>query len=235
LSSCLPFAGIRKNFAKHHGRRSLLILFFLCVPSLAQQTPWWELYGGFQFTGYQTVQMQKLVNSTASAAGFLTPTIGDHVSMLGWDFSAQENKNSWFGGIIDFSGGYGSKNVTFSQLGKASLVSSFKPSLFTMGGGPQFTYRKKERVQPFFRMIAAAAYSNLNPDTNTANILSGIHPPPSTSDTNLALIFGGGVDYQATRYAFFRFSGDYIHTFVFSESESSYRLTAGIDFRIGSR
>jgi len=220
---------------KHWSYSCLFILLALSVRSVAQETPWWELYGGFQFTGYQTVQMQKLVNSRATSSGLLTSAIGNRANLIGWNFSTQENANSWFGGVVDFSGGYGSKRVTLSTPGKLSTVSSFKPALFTMGGGPQFSYRRNDRIQPFFRMIIAAAYVNLNPDANTTSIVVGTHPAPSMNDTNLALMFGGGVDYLVKKYACFRISGDYIHSFVFNESENSYRVSAGVSFRIGNR
>jgi Outer membrane protein beta-barrel domain len=213
----------------------LLILFSSSLACLAQQEPWWELHGGFQFTSYQVRQMQEVFDSLASSTGSTAPSGGTRLNMIGWDFSAQENVNSWFGGIIDFSGGYGSKNVILSHPGGTPIASSLKPALFTMGGGPQFSYRKSERVQPFFRMICAAAYSNLNPNATTANILSTNYPSVSTDDTAFALIFGGGVDYRLKNNAFFRVAGDYIHTFLFKESEGSFRVTAGITFRIGSK
>lgn len=220
---------------KHWIYSGLLILTVMSVRSVAQETPWWELYGGFQFTGFHTVQMQNLVNSTPLASGLPTSIVGNRSNLIGWNLSTQENVNSWFGGIVDFSGGYGSKGVRLSAPGKLSTASTFKPALFTMGGGPQFSYRRNERIQPFFRMIIAAAYVNLNPDANTTNIIVGMHPALSMNDTNLALMFGGGVDYLLKKYACFRISGDYIHTFVFNESEGSYRLSAGVSFRIGNK
>jgi len=155
--------------------------------------------------------------------------------MNGWDFSAQENINSWFGGIVDFSGGYGRRNVTLSQPGKARLSANFSPALFTIGGGPQFSYRRNVRIQPFARVIFAAAYSNLNPNANTTNILNTNHPSPATTDTDFAMIFGGGFDYPFKSYAALRVAADYIHTFIYTDSQSNFRVTAGITFRIGSR
>ncbi len=155
--------------------------------------------------------------------------------MIGWNFSAQENLNSWFGGVIDFSGGYGSRSVTLRQTGGTQRVSTFNPALFTMGGGPQFAYRRADRVQPFVRMIIAAAYTNLNPDQNTTSILSGTSPSSATSDTGLALMFGGGVDYRMKSYSSFRLAADYVHTFTFNESNNNVRVSAGINFCIGKK
>ena len=211
------------------------VLISLSFASLAQNTPWWELHGAFQFTNSQTGQVQDVVNSVASFTGSPSVNVGTRLNMIGWDFSAQENTNSWFGGIVDFSGGYGSKSVTLFPPKGTPSVAKFSPALFTMGGGPQFSFRHNERIQPFFRVILAAAYSNLNPNTSISNIVNAKFPAPSTSDTNLALLFGSGFDYRLKRYAFFRIAGDYIHTFVFEKSENNFRVTAGVSFRIGNK
>ena len=213
----------------------LLTPLLLTVACIAQETPDWELYGGFQFTHYHTAQLQEVVNSLVAETGPAGLRINSRPNMIGWNFSAQQNVNSWFGGIVDFSGGYGSKNVTLPQAPGTRIAPTFKPTIFTMGGGPQFSYRRNEHIQPFFRMICAAAYANLNPDRTTTSQLNSMYPPPSTSETAFALIFGGGVDYRLTNDTSLRVAGDYLHTFVFNESESNFRITAGITFRIGSR
>ena len=213
----------------------LLIWVSFSLAAIAQEAPWWELHAGYQFTRQQTGQIQTVVNSLSAFSGSPTLSVGNHLNMNGWDFSAQENMNSWFGGIVDFSGGYGRKNVTLSQLGGTKLSANFSPALFTMGGGPQFSFRRSVRIQPFARVIFAAAYSNLNPNAATTNTLDANHPSPSTTDTDFAMILGGGVDYPFKNYAALRVVADYIHTFIYTESQSNFRVTAGITFRIGSR
>jgi hypothetical protein len=212
-----------------------LIFFSFSILCVAQNTPDWELYGGFQFTNYHTAQIQKVVNSVDSGMGSAAPTVNTHSNMIGWNFSAQQSANSWFSGIIDFGGGYGSKRISLRQAGQTRTQPSFKPTIFTMGGGPQFTYRGNAHIQPFFRMICAAAYANLNPDASTTNVLGAISPAPSTNGTALALLFGGGFDYRLASHSSFRIVGDYLHSFVFNQSESNYRISAGITFRIGNK
>jgi hypothetical protein len=213
----------------------VLIFLSLSIIGVAQNTPDWELYGGFQFANYHTAQIQTVVNSLDSATGSATPKVNTHSNMIGWNFSVQQNVNSWFSGIIDFSGGYGNTNVTFRQAGQTRTPTSLQPTLFTMGGGPQFTYRGNTRIQPFFRMICAAAYANLNPDANSTNVLGTIFPSPSTSETAFALLFGGGFDYRLKHYSSFRIAGDYLHSFVFNQSESNFRISAGVNFQIGNK
>lgn len=214
----------------------LRLLLFCSLPLLvlAQDSPEWEIHAGYQFTGYQTLQLQELMNVITASSGSPALSTGTHLNLNGWDLSAQQNMNSWFGGIVDFSGGYGSRSVTPFQPGGNQSRATFMPALYTIGGGPQFTYRKSERIQPFARIIAAAAQSGLNPNSSITNALAAIAPAPSTSDTAFALIAGGGVDYRLKPHAFFRVAGDYIHTSLFHQGENSFRVTAGIDFRIGT-
>jgi hypothetical protein len=220
---------------KHACYSCLLICFSFSVTAIAQEAPWWELHAGYQFTSQQTGQIQNVVSSLSAFSSLPVVSVGSHLNMVGWDFSAQENMNGWFGGIVDFSGGYTTRKVTLSQSGGTRVSANFSPALFTMGGGPQFTYRRGLPIQPFARVIFAAAYSNLNPDVTTTNILSANHPSPSTADTNFAMIFGGGFDYPFKNYAALRIAADYTHTFIYQESQNNFRVTAGITFRIGSR
>jgi hypothetical protein len=208
----------------------LSIFFLFSLISVAQETPWWELHAGYQFTSYRTGQMQNLINSLTASSGLPGVNVGSHLNMNGGDFSLQENTNSWFGGIINFSSGYASKNVTLSQPGGAQVAASFAPALITIGDGPQFSYRKYERIQPFARVIFAAAYSNLNPNRATTNGLSA--NASWTSNTAFALIGGGGIDNRLKSHAYLRIAGDYMHTSLFNEAENNFRITGGIAFRI---
>jgi opacity protein-like surface antigen len=212
----------------------LLLFFSLSLVGLAQDSPEWEIHAGYQFTGYQTLQLQTLMDVITASTGSPAFSTGTHLNLNGWDLSVQQNINSWFGGIIDFSGGYGSRSVTLSQPGGKQTGATFMPTLYTIGGGPQFSYRKNERIQPFSRIIAAAAQSDLNPNSSITNALAANAPAPSTSDTAFALIVGGGVDYRLKTHAFLRVAGDYIHTSLFHQGENNFRVTAGIDFRIGT-
>jgi len=207
-----------------------LILLSFSLACVSQNTPWWELHAGYQFTSYRTGQMQNLINSAPAPSGSPAVNVGNHINMNGWNFSVQENSNSWFGAIVDFSGGYASKNLTLPHAGGAPVAANFAPALFTMGGGPQFSYRKSDRVQPFARFIFAAAYSNLNPNAALNNSFSA--NGSWTSDTAFAMIGGGGLDYRLKNYAYFRVAADYIRTTLFNEGENNFRITAGISFRI---
>ena len=206
----------------------VITFFSLSLFSFGQNIPWWELYAGYQFTSYREPQMQTLLNLSSTSSGLAAGIISDHVSLNGWNLSAQENANSWFGGIVDFSGGYGVKKANLHQSDGKPTAADFSPGFFTMGGGPQLAYRGSERIQPFARFIFAAAYSNLNQN----QFISDHSSLGGGMDTALALIGGGGIDYRVNRYAYARIAGDYIHTSLFGRNENNFRISAGINFRI---
>jgi hypothetical protein len=163
--------------------------------------------------------------------------------MNGWNVSLQENKASWWGGVVDFSGSYGTKNIDLSQVAQAlglvpagtKVNATFKPTLYTFAGGPQFTYRKRKNIQPFARIMFGGGYSNLAPDNVTKVTLQIVAPTFSTNSTAFALIGGGGVDYVWKDYVAFRAVGDYVRTSLFNESQNNFRISFGVNFRIGQK
>jgi hypothetical protein len=220
----------------------------LCVVSLAsdavaQNPSQWELFGGYQYTRVDIGAVQDLANSLTVLAGLPSINVGRKLSMNGWNVSLQENSADWWGGIVDFSGNYGTKNVDLSQTAQAlglvpsgtNVIAKFKPTIYTFAGGPQFTYRKRGKVQPFARIMFGAAHSDLAPDVFTSTALSIYAPTFKTNDTSFTFIGGGGVDYRLKSYAAFRVAGDYIHTSLFSETQNNLRMSVGVDFRIASK
>lgn len=183
--------------------RVLLLLAAIILPlaASAQSTPWWELYGGYQYA---------------------RTDIGNSADMHGFDVSLQENSARWWGGIIDVSGSF--QNASTSAQNQ-NVSSNTKPSFYTFAAGPQFTYRKSSRLQPFGRLMFGGAHTNLQPSTSTA----------ATTSTAFALIGGGGVDYVLKDYIAFRVTGDYVRSYLFSDTQNNIRVSVGVNFRIGQK
>src|ERR1035437_1775543 len=81
---------------------ALFLFLFLSfsTPAFAQSvTPQWEIFGGANW-------LRAGISPNLQQFGVA------HVNLVGWDGSATENVNSWFGGTIDFSGSYGRPTVT---------------------------------------------------------------------------------------------------------------------------
>lgn len=86
----------------------------------------------------------------------------------GWNASVAGNLNDWFGIVGDFSGNY-------LPLANANI--------YTYTFGPRFTYRKLDRVAPFFHTLVGGARVNV----------SG-----AGSDSSFAANIGGGIDIKVT-------------------------------------
>jgi opacity protein-like surface antigen len=217
----------------------LLVLSFFSIAH-AQSTPWWELFGGYQYLHADTGQAQDALDLITDSNGLPHVDVGRHQNLNGWNVSLQENKASWWGGIIDFSGTYATKDVDLTQAAiAAGLISPgstasarIKPSAYTFAGGPQFTYRMK-RIQPFGRIMFGGAHARARADLLVDKAVVFISP--EESDTGFALIGGGGADYVWKDYLSVRAAADYVRTYLFSETQSNLRISVGVTFRIGRK
>jgi hypothetical protein len=133
------------------------------VVAFAQNTPQWELFTGYQFTRTDIGAFQDLANSLTVPANLPNIDVGRNLNVNGGNLSLQENRTGWWGGMVDFSGSYASKHIDLSQVAQAAgfvppgttVIATFRPTIYTITGGPQFTYRKHERMQPFARLWLA--------------------------------------------------------------------------------
>jgi hypothetical protein len=101
-----------------------------------------------------------------------------HINMNGFAFSGNVNLYKWLGAEGDFFGNYA------SNCGGATGLNCHD---FTYGGGPRLTYRTK-RTALFGHVLVGGNHSAVS--------FSGL----SGSDNSLALLGGGGVDYQASSH-----------------------------------
>ena len=138
------------------------------------------------------------------------------------------------------SGSFKTKKIDLSQVAQSlglvapgtRVVAGFRPAFYTFGFGPQFTYRKMSKVQPFARFMIGGAHSDLQPDSFVHATRDAFAPGVNTSSTSFAFMGGGGVDYVWKRYVAFRAVGDYIHSSLFKDAQDNFRMSGGIVFRI---
>src|SRR5215467_10157712 len=76
--------------------QSLFLLVCFVVPCMAQETPAWQLFGGYSF---QRADVREYFKTTP----IIYTSRHDSVNMNGIEFSATENRNRWFGGTLDIS------------------------------------------------------------------------------------------------------------------------------------
>jgi hypothetical protein len=209
----------------------LVAVFFLtCGISLAKDQSEWKFYGGYGYFLADTSQVQNALN-LLHAADPAVPllSLGSHQNLHGWSIGMQQDTKSWFGGVFEASGAYGSKYFSLGSTGNVVNTASIKMRAFTVMGGPQFTLRKSSVFQPFARVQAGATLY-----FNTTSFLA--NGAPSRSDVQLdsngfAFSAGGGSDLFFSRIVGFRISADYIHSFAFKDSQENLRCTAGLIFR----
>jgi Outer membrane protein beta-barrel domain len=94
-------------------------------------------------------------------------------------------------------------------------------------GGPQYTYRKFERFQPFAHALFGAVRRNLKGD------VLGL----DQTDYGFALAVGGGVDVKTPlgrKVAVRLFQADYVRTSLDDTTFGNIRASAGIVVRLGT-
>jgi len=125
----------------------------------------------------------------------------------GWDASVTGYLNKYFGVTGDFGGVY-------------KTIDGVSVHLYTYEGGPVLAYREG-KINPFVH----ALFGGFD--------LGGSAGGGSASTNGFAMMFGGGVDYKASRVISIRLADfDWVYYRDHGVSEdSNVRLTSGIVFR----
>ncbi len=182
---------------------------FLClIPCYAQETPAWEVFGGY------SVQPSNVRDYYKS-----TPTIyairNRYENLQGWDFAVTENMNRWFGGTLDVSGHY--KTVAFQGTNTRQQIHSL---LY----GPRFSLRKGPFV-PFLHVLFGFAHADAR-----------VSPGPHASENSFAVAGGGGLDLSLFKQASVRvLQADYFRANALGSNQNNYRASAGIVFHLGRK
>lgn len=210
----------------------LILLFIsLSLSAMAQETPKIEVFSGFSL-------MQ------ASYGGGVSP------SLTGFDSSINYNINKFLGVKADFSGQFnGKQNVTLNSTtpivipgipvpvippfpGSSAYI---KSSHFLFMFGPQITYRRKERIEPFGHFLFGGDRRNIklpvavstNGNTTTTTYIVG-------NDTGFGIIVGGGVDVKVAKDIALRpVQLDYIMSTAGGNTNNMVRFSAGLVIRLG--
>lgn len=214
----------------------LSIVTVVCLPSLAQDQPRWEFFGGYTFGRLDTHDTQNAINLSSTLAGVPPLNFGNHMTANGWNLSLQQNPAHWFGLVFDISGMYNRKDLNLAPLlstpppAGTTVILRLKPSLYTFTGGPQFTYRKSSRIQPFGRVLLGLAYMRANAN-ELVNDVPQFSPEVSVHDTAFDFTAGGGLDYHFQDHVAARVSADYIRTYLQSLTQNNLRVSVGFSYR----
>ncbi|MGH9849714.1 MAG: outer membrane protein [Blastocatellia bacterium] len=176
----------------------------LPVIAQAQESPRVEIFGGYSY-----LRLDDDLNDDRDLNGY---NVSGNVTVLG----------NWLGIKADFSGHFGDSAVSLTPR------TDLRKDLFLFG--PQFTFRKSERIQPFAHVLLGVARIDLDNDTLGVDF----------DDTAFALAVGGGVDVKAftNRLSIRVFQADYVLT-RFEDvtgnnfSSNNFRASTGIVLRLG--
>jgi len=186
----------------------LLALLLLSTTCIAQEAPAWEIFGGYSF---QRADLRQYFKTTPIIYTFRH----DHVSMNGWEFSATENRNRWFGGTLDLSGYYRTPQV---------LGINNREQIYSIFYGPQFSYRKPSRTA-FAHILIGGTHTGVNV----------VPTGPHDSDFTFAMALGGGVDLPLKNGTAIRvLQADYLHANALGIGQNNFRLSAGVVFNLGT-
>lgn len=133
------------------------------------------------------------------------------LTLHGWNASVNGNINHWLGIKGDFSGHY-------------TTGSGVKVNLHTFTFGPQLSYRKNQRVVPFFHALFGGARASAG------------FQDARYSNAAFAMNIGGGLDWVAHKNCAVRvIQSDLLVTRFGPSASTDGRISAGIVFRVGSK
>jgi opacity protein-like surface antigen len=223
-------------------RRSFISV-FLCVvvvPLLAsaQDYPKAEIFGGYSYLhiGTHGVTSATLTQECSMLAGGSCPlTFHVNPNFQGWDASAQYNFNTWLGVKADVSGHYG-KLVTASFPGfpLGPLTISPREHIYDFVFGPVASYRSR-RYTAFANALFGAEHVGAN-TVPTAPVPISV-PGPFFSETDFALVLGGGLDIRLTHHFSIR-AGQFDYQFVSSSGsghQNDLRFSTGVVIGFGGK
>lgn len=184
-----------------------VLLSTLSMPVMAQDAPDAEVFGGYSF--------------------FKSDGGG---GLQGWNASVAINLGKSFGVVADFSGHYGSQSLRadFSDPDFPATIiarADADSKLHMILGGPQYSYRKHEKITPFAHALFGASHLSTKATLSFGNITREI----SAADVAFTAAFGGGLDLKLSENVSLRMiQADYVLTRFGSSTQSNARVSVGI-------
>jgi hypothetical protein len=189
--------------------------------AVGQETPKIDIFGGFSYLRVHSGEVP-----TDNALNGILPVSHRNVNfnMAGWNGSATENLNYWFGGEFDARGAYSSPTFTYPGLPVSTTPVLTKIHAFTYG--PRFSFRRIPRVVPYAHILLGAAI--LDATTNQSGT--------SASTAALAVIPGIGLDVNVSqRLAIRLFQLDYMMTRFYNQRQDNAAVSAGFVLHFGNK
>jgi opacity protein-like surface antigen len=154
------------------------------------------------------------------------------------------NFTKYFGGVVDVGA------VTKGTLNHAV----WDTTVMDFVAGPRFTYQNHSRFIPFGQVLLGGAYATTStpvtltgqavtlPTGTVVNNNAALQPRLSASNTDFAMLAGGGLDIKFHKHIAFRpIEADYYMTRVSSllngntTNRNHFRYAAGVNFMFGAK
>ncbi len=130
-------------------------------------------------------------------------------NLNGWNGSLEGKVLPWVGFVADFSGLYGSQNIS------GIPVFNVDTKMNTVVLGPRVSF-PVGKFTPFAHALFGASHIHES--------ATGF----SDSDTSFASALGGGIDYRLIHGIGWRVQADMLQTRFFSNTQNNFRLSTGI-------
>ncbi len=195
-----------------------VLLLFPSLAALAQETPQWEVFGGYSY-------LRVDLGPTSPLPSFDQIIGSGHVSVNGWHASIAENVTSWFGAVVDVSGHYNIQALNLTPFGFPGQTLKVNRSAYVAGGGPQVSYRRFERASLFAHALFGAVQVRAKVPT------TGL----KRSDNAWGMTLGGGIDVKLSSHLAVRAQADLIRTHFSDLIQNSVRVSGGLVYRIGHK
>jgi hypothetical protein len=159
----------------------------------------------------------------------------DRTPLDGFNASAVFNLSRYFGIKGDVSGAYNKSNVSFQVIpvsgpSTSTILLSAKNSLYNVLGGVQIKDNaSKSRLKPFAHALVGAGFRKNSTDIGC---VTTIICPGGTTETGLAMAFGGGLDIRLNRRIDIRaFQIDYNPIKFGGGFDDNFRFSIGVVFK----
>jgi hypothetical protein len=194
---------------------SLFLLVCFAVPCLAQETPAWQLFGGYSF---QRAGVREYFKTTPIIYTFRN----DYVFMNGAEFSATENRNRWFGGTLDFS--------AYLKTPQVAGISN-QERIYSILYGPNFSFPTHGGTAELFHGGTLFAHALFGAAHTSVHVTP---TGPHASDFTFGMALGGGYDIPLrTEFSIRVLQVDYMRTTAYSSGRNNLRFSAGVVFNAG--
>jgi len=219
------------------------LLFFFTASARAQDFHEWEIFAGGDYLNANACPLAHELTgnqSTCSVPLGNGQSTSFSQNAYGWHLTLAENKMSWLGGVMDFSGDYANRTINFGT--SASPVNiGFNGSAYPFLFGPRFYMRRLGRVTLFGSPLIGGVHvrATIPSAASLPQPVCAGCPSLPVSETKWAFAVGGGFDYEMTDRISIRAQGDWIRSH-FPETlavdyQNIYRISAGLVFKFGGR